>query len=74
MKTMFFNNSFPTNSTVKLVLSNDSKILELHMRTDTGSPWTRYTNIDMGEYRLFRPDHDAQFMSDNGSVWEPKQD
>lgn len=73
MTTILYNKHFPRDSTVALRLSEDGSSLAVLMRSSPGCNWVEYTNVPLEVYRLFRPDHDAEFISDKGSVWEPKK-
>lgn len=51
-----------------LALGNDCCKMFLYL--DRNSPMTA-ARFDLGPYRLFRPDHDSQFISESGRVWRP---
>lgn len=69
MKTMFYDGDSPNSSNLCLAVTKDGKGLEVFERNNGG--WSQRGAVDLGTHRLFRPDHDVQFISDTGKVWEP---
>lgn len=70
MTTIFFEEGKDqTNSDVAVKTSESGDTLKIFSRCLATGTWVHLGEVPLDQYRLFRPDHDSQYLSPGGRLW-----